>query len=58
MTAQYPEGYLEPMLATRVPMGRAGVVDELVSAVIFLAGDASSYTTGAHLPVDGGMLVT
>src|SRR4051812_21608244 len=57
MTEQYPEGYLEAMMI-RVPAGRGGEPDELVCAAIFLASDASSYVTGALLPVDGGMLTT
>ncbi len=57
MTEQYPEGYLE-MMMVRVPAGRKGEAEELVSAAIFLASDASSYVTGALLPVDGGMLTT
>jgi NAD(P)-dependent dehydrogenase (short-subunit alcohol dehydrogenase family) len=57
MTEQYPEGYIEGMLI-RVPAGRAGDPEELVAALLFLAGDASSYVTGAVLPVDGGMLTT
>src|SRR6476469_8465012 len=52
MTDQYPEGYLEQMM-WRVPAGRKGEARELVAAAIFLASDASSYVTGALLPVDG-----
>jgi NAD(P)-dependent dehydrogenase (short-subunit alcohol dehydrogenase family) len=57
MTEQYPEGYLEQMMF-RVPAGRKGEARELVAAAIFLASDASSYVTGALLPVDGGLLTT
>jgi NAD(P)-dependent dehydrogenase (short-subunit alcohol dehydrogenase family) len=37
-----------------VPMGRAGHVDEMACAAVFLASDMSSYITGQTIHVDGG----
>ena len=58
MTDQYVPGYLDRMLESRVPMGRAGELEECAAAVVFLASDAASYVSGVVLPVDGGLLTT
>jgi gluconate 5-dehydrogenase len=39
---------------TYCPMGRPGKLDELDGAVVYFASDASSFTTGQLLAVDGG----
>lgn len=44
----------ETTIANLVPMARAGHVDELAGAAVFLASDLSSYVTGQTLHVDGG----
>ncbi|KAK4127511.1 NAD(P)-binding protein [Parathielavia appendiculata] len=38
----------------KIPMGREGEVIELKGAYLYLASDASSYTTGTDVAVDGG----
>lgn len=40
-----------------IPMGREGSPKELVGAYLYLASDASSYTTGSDIRVDGGYTV-
>jgi len=40
----------------RVPLRRMGTVAEIVTAVLYLASDESSYMTGSELVIDGGAL--
>jgi NAD(P)-dependent dehydrogenase (short-subunit alcohol dehydrogenase family) len=42
----------------RVPMRRLGRLEELDGPFLLLASKASSFMTGAIIPVDGGHLVS
>lgn len=41
-----------------IPLGRAGLREEIASAVLYLVSDAAKYITGHTLVVDGGQVLT
>jgi NAD(P)-dependent dehydrogenase (short-subunit alcohol dehydrogenase family) len=48
------DGEFKDVIKAYCPMGRAGREGELDGAIVYFASDASSYTTGQLLTIDGG----
>jgi len=42
----------------KLPLGRGGEPDEIVGAALYFASEASSFTTGAVLKIDGGSVAS
>ena len=56
-------GFITTSMTTRIdpahldiPLGRPGAPQDLTGTIVFLASDASSFTSGAEFVVDGGMI--
>jgi sorbose reductase len=45
---------IQDLWKSMIPMGRDGEAKELKGAYVYLASDASTYTTGADIVIDGG----
>ena len=54
--ADDPQEAKDSYLGT-IPMGRWGVPDDICGAVVFLAGNTSSFITGQNLTINGGITV-
>jgi NAD(P)-dependent dehydrogenase (short-subunit alcohol dehydrogenase family) len=53
-TAAQKDAFIEGA-KSRIPLGRTGTAEEVAAAALYLAADAT-YTTGAELFVDGGLI--
>ncbi|WP_298922551.1 SDR family oxidoreductase [uncultured Roseobacter sp.] len=52
-TDEHFKAYVE-RIGQQVPVGRMGKPEDIASAVLFLASDASSYMLGTEMVIDGG----
>jgi 3-oxoacyl-[acyl-carrier protein] reductase len=51
LDAKVVEGWVES-----IPLKRAGTVEDIANACLYLGSDLSTYVTGQVLSVNGGML--
>ena len=57
MTEAMPENVLESIINS-VPMRRMGKPEEIANCVGWLASEENAYTTGANIPVNGGLFTS
>ncbi len=51
------ENLINEELIKKIPMGRIGVVEDIVSMIMFIASEDANYITGQTLVVDGGLFM-
>jgi 3-oxoacyl-[acyl-carrier protein] reductase len=56
LTEVLPEEMVQAAIEN-TPVGRLGAIEDVASAVVFLASDEASFITGQVLTVDGGMVM-
>jgi NAD(P)-dependent dehydrogenase (short-subunit alcohol dehydrogenase family) len=52
--AVFDDPAIEARRLADIPLGRAGHVEEIAAAILFLAGDDAGYITGTDVTIDGG----
>ncbi|MDJ0741630.1 MAG: acetoacetyl-CoA reductase [Gammaproteobacteria bacterium] len=57
MTEAMPDEVLQSIINS-VPMRRMGKPEEIANTVAWLASEANAYTTGANIPVNGGLFTS
>jgi 3-oxoacyl-[acyl-carrier protein] reductase len=54
---QFSTDEIKKALLASIPMGRAGISDEVAQVVAFLCSSVSSYVCGETIEVNGGLLM-
>jgi 3-oxoacyl-[acyl-carrier protein] reductase len=50
------EDFVGAYVRDRIPLGRAGLAEDVAGACAFLASDDAAFVSGAELVIDGGQL--
>jgi 3-oxoacyl-[acyl-carrier protein] reductase len=56
MTAQFT-GEQRQAVVQNIPLGRAGIPEDIAKAAVFLASDYADFITGEIMDVDGGFMM-